>query len=105
MDITTSSTPSDFDHVDVGKPHCPKSGNTNAKVCYGVNEWDKNSLMGGGVNVRHEHAIPWRRATIELTGHGDISKPSDWPAIMLPIYPRTVAEADAGKVWTTRPMR
>lgn len=57
-------------HVDIGKPHCPVSGDTNARACYGVADVDKNSVMGGGIRLRDEHAMPWRRAIIQLTGVG-----------------------------------
>src|SRR5262245_55333668 len=34
-----------LDHVDVGKAHCPASGDTNAGPCYGVNDADMVSVM------------------------------------------------------------
>jgi len=49
-------------HVDIGKPHCPPGGNTNISACYGVADVDKQSVMGDGMQLRVEHANPWRRA-------------------------------------------
>lgn len=94
-----------LEHVDFGKPHCPVSGDTNAPVCYGIDDKDKNSLMGAGIALRHEHANPWRRAMIQLTGKGNLATMSDWAASKLRIYPRTMAEAAANKTITARPVR
>ena len=45
-----------LNHVDVGKPHCPASGDTNASACYGVSDHDMQSVMGSGMQLRPEHA-------------------------------------------------
>ena len=49
-----------LNHVDVGKPHCPASGNTNWPSCYGTADNDMPSVMGSGMQLRIEHAYPWR---------------------------------------------
>ena len=46
-------------HVDIGKPHCPATGDTNASACYGIADVDKYSVMGQGMQLRPEHAAPW----------------------------------------------
>jgi hypothetical protein len=92
-------------HVDVGKYHCPANRNTNAEVCYGMNDRDKNSLMGVGMWVKKEHAFPWRRAIVALTGKGDMNVQTDWPVSSIQIYPRTISEGHADKAITTLPLR
>ncbi len=94
-----------LEHVDVGKPHCPTAGNTNAKVCYGVSDRDKLSVMGSGMALRKEFANPWRRAIVRLTGKGNPSTPADWVAARVRHYPRTVDEVNANKSITARPSR
>lgn len=101
-------------HVDVGKVHCPTTGNTNAASCYGVNDHDKNSVMGSGMRLDPEHAKPWIEA---IEAHVIAAEPipllaavaSPISAILKPFtpkmsrhYPRTKAEYDAGKLITTR---
>jgi hypothetical protein len=93
-------------HVDEGKPHClVNGGDTNAEQCYGVSDSDKSSVMGRGVALKAEHAIPWRRAAVQLTGRGKTASMSDWPATRLRIFPRTMAEVAANKTITERPVR
>jgi hypothetical protein len=53
-------------HVDIGKPHCPATGNTNGKICYGVTDQDKNAVMGGGMQIRDSNAQPWQSALSRL---------------------------------------
>lgn len=53
-------------HVDIGKAHCPTASNTNAKVCYGIADVDKNSVMGQGMQLRLTHAFPWLDALQRL---------------------------------------
>lgn len=92
-------------HVDVGKAHCPATGDTSAAACYGVTDEDKSSIMGAGLRVRKEHALPWRRAMTWLTGKGDVTNPKDWEPWSIPLYPRTLDEADHDKLITTRVVR
>lgn len=115
-----------LDHVDVGKPHCPASSDTNAGQCYGIADADMVSVMGSGMELRLENAYPWREslrsfALEELTaamlnplslllGGASLSAPvasltSVWPAKMKRHYPRTEAELKAGKMITARPTR
>lgn len=113
-----------LDHVDVGKPHCPASGNTNAGACYGVADNDMTSVMGSGMQLRLENAYPWREslryfALEELAGavfnpvslaFAFLSTPvaslmSVWPAKIKRHYPRTEAELKAGTAITSRPAR
>jgi hypothetical protein len=53
-------------HVDIGKPHCPANGDTNAAACYGVLDQDLNSVMGAGMQIRDSHATPWKSALLAL---------------------------------------
>lgn len=92
-------------HVDIGKPHCPVTGDTNAVACYGVQDTDKNSVMGAGAYVRSEHAMPWRRAMVLLTAMGNADTLTDWPPVRIQVFPRTVEEAVANKMITARPVR
>jgi hypothetical protein len=107
-----------LNHVDVGKPHCPASGNTNAAACYGVSDSDMQSVMGAGMQLRLEHAYPWRESlryfalgetlanAVLAVGLGGFtpanmgmpikSLVSGWPAKMQQHYPRTEAEMKAG---------
>ena len=92
-------------HVDEGKAHCPKSGNTNASACYGISDSDMKSVMGAGMTLRKEHANPWRKAIVKLTMKGSATSANDWKAEMKRHYPRTLAEAAANKAITSRPNR
>lgn len=115
-----------LNHVDVGKPHCLPSGNTNASACYGVADKDIKAVMGSGMELREENAYPWREtlrnfaaadlfiATLNSLS-GVVVRPtlqmpitsltSVWPAKMQRYYPRTTAEVQAGKMITVRPIR
>ena len=92
-------------HVDEGKAHCPKSGNTNASACYGISDSDMKSVMGAGMTLRKEHANPWRKAIVKLTMKGSATSANDWKAEMKRHYPRTLAEAAANQAITSRPNR
>ncbi len=116
-----------LDHVDVGKPHCPAAGDTNAGMCYGVADADKLAVMGSGMQLRLENAYPWREALrafaleelmmaalgnplLLALGRVSLSMPvasitSVWPAKMQRHYPRTEAELRAGTMITARPKR
>lgn len=115
-----------LDHVDVGKPHCSSSGDTNAAACYGVADDDMKAVMGSGMQLRAENAYPWREALRSfaladlITAAfnplpGFVPRPtlqmpitslfSVWPAKMQRHYPRTAAEVQAGKMITVRPSR
>ncbi|MDR2209302.1 MAG: hypothetical protein LBE22_10075 [Azoarcus sp.] len=117
-----------LDHVDVGKPHCPASGDTSADVCYGVSDHDMQSVMGFGMQLRSEHAYPWRESlrhfareemfskvlsalssashARSLLGTPITSLSSVWSAKMQRHYPRTEAEMKAGTPASTiRPQR
>lgn len=105
-----------LEHVDVGKAHCPVSGDTNANACYGIADEDKKSVMGGGMQIRVSHAAPWLNALNAMfmlnwiqklpggyTPPAFLIKP--WTAALQRHYPRTKAEFEAGKVLTSRPVR
>lgn len=94
-----------LEHVDVGKPHCRVGSNTNAAACYGANDEDKRNLMGRGIALKSEHAMPWRRAMYVLTGKGSLASNVDWAPMRLRIFPRTTLEAAAGKQIMSRPIR
>ena len=84
-------------HVDEGKPHCPKAGDTNAAVCYGVADADMKNVMGGGMARTADLALPWRRAAIQFTGKGNAATAADWKAGMARQYPRTAADVAANR--------
>lgn len=92
-------------HVDIGKPHCPALGDTNLSPCYGITDHDKNSVMGAGMQLRNEHANPWRQAMIDFTGKGNLGTANDWESKMQRQYPRTPAEVAAKKYLTVQPVR
>lgn len=81
-----------LDHVDVGKAHCPSTGNTNKSPCYGVADVDKNSVMGEGMELRPKHGNPWRKSMVQLSGRGNARGTTDWQAKLKRHYPRTMAE-------------
>ena len=91
-------------HVDEGKSHCPPA-NTNSSACYGVADKDKNSVMGQGMQLRRDHAQPWRKAAISLINKGNVQLPTDWEAKLQRHYPRTHAEVQAKNNITTKPNR
>jgi hypothetical protein len=93
-----------LEHVDVGKPNCP-ANNHNAKACYGVTDVDKNSVMGDGMQLRAEHAMPWRKAIRQLSALGVLTSQNDWCAKLVRHYPRTAAEVVANSAITIRPRR
>jgi hypothetical protein len=92
-------------HVDIGKPHCPASGNTNLGPCYGVADVDKYSVMGQGMQLRNKHANPWRRAIVELSKKGAVVTPTDWEPKLVRHYPRTPSEVAKNIHITSRPKR
>lgn len=108
-------------HVDVGKAHCTAESDTNASKCYGVADSDKRSVMGSGMELRAEQAMPWRIALRSFAleeARENIDKRFDagvpvsqlfyvpksiyatWPARLHRVFPRTLAEFKAG----TEPM-
>jgi hypothetical protein len=92
-------------HVDVGKPACPPGGDTNASACYGAADVDKNAVMGQGMQLRIENAMPWRKAIVLLTGKGNVLTAGDWQAKFARHYPRTPEEVAANAAITVRPHR
>jgi hypothetical protein len=110
-------------HVDVGKPHCLPTTDTNASACYGVADADRVSVMGSGMTLRVENAFPWREAlryfSIEEAVKSMVnpwgfpvsrtslylpisSVGAVWPAKLKRHYPRTEAELKAGVAITSR---
>ena len=95
-------------HVDIGKAHCPATGDTNAAACYGVADFDKNSVMGQGMQLRDAHAQPWmtafeqfvtEAAAIPLPAPIYTPAPAHVKAVAPYLqvqYPRTTAEFEAG---------
>jgi len=92
-------------HVDVGKPHCPKNSNTNAAACYGIADHDMHSVMGSGMGLRLECANPWRHAAVLLTQKGNADSLTDWKAELKRHYPRNTDEITANRVVDVRPHR
>jgi hypothetical protein len=108
-------------HVDEGKAHCPVTGNTNAKNCYGIADADKNAVMGGGMQLRIGNASPWMTAMQAFVKAEPASKVYKIPAptlMQIPmraldmaipfaphlkrVYPRTPAELEARKIIFSR---
>jgi hypothetical protein len=58
--------------------------------------------MGAGMAMRTTFANPWRRAVVQLTGKGSAASPTDWVAKAQRHYPRTQAEAVAGRAIIAR---
>lgn len=79
-----------LDHVDVDKAACKNEKNNNASVCYGVKDEDMYSVMGKGMHLRPEHAVPWRKAMVLMTGFGSVQVSTDWQPKLMRIYPRTL---------------
>lgn len=115
-------------HVDEGKAHCPKTGNTNSRACYGVTDVDKNSVMGSGMQLRQGHAAPWQRAMASFAFREAVSAASPampvpgigatiglakgvaaglekWDAKTMKVYPRTPEEVAKGTMLNATPMR
>lgn len=122
-------------HAAQGTLSCPVSGDTNAAACYGTSDFEMNSVMGSGMELRPVHAYPWRMAIADMTGKGTVRTPSanrssaatanirslllngtmpfvgpdfasgDWEAKMKRHYPRTEAEVTANAAITKRPRR
>lgn len=92
-------------HVDIGKAHCPPRGNTNASACYGVADDDKRSVMGQGMELRYDHAMPWRKAAIQLLGVGLAATRTDWEPKRIQHYPRLPAEVLTKAAITAKPKR
>ena len=92
-------------HVDEGKPHCPKAGDTNAAVCYGIADIDMKNVMGSGMALMLSEAKPWRDAITQLTGKGSSGTSTDWESKMRRHYPRIPAEVAANKQITAKPAR
>ncbi|MBD8546287.1 hypothetical protein [Sphingomonas sp. CFBP 8760] len=96
-------------HVAIGQPGCPPSGDTNISACYGVTDADKNSVMGGGMRRDKVHGKAWNDAFEAFVGEQPRSALyTPPPAKVRPamvtmnrIYPRTIAEFEAGAVLTT----
>ncbi|MGL6208457.1 MAG: hypothetical protein ACRC14_01345, partial [Paracoccaceae bacterium] len=106
-----------LDHVDVGKAHCKADSDTNATKCYGITDRDKNSVMGSGMGLREEQAMPWRvalrafaleeaRANVDRRFNAGVpisqlfvipkSIYATWPARLNRVFPRNLAEFKAG---------
>ncbi len=92
-------------HVDIGKAHCPSTGDTNLSPCYGVKDTDKNSIMGGGMQLSKKDANPWRRAIIKISGKGSLLNARDWEVKKKRHYPRTLTEVASGTQITSRSKR
>jgi hypothetical protein len=108
-----------LNRVDVGKAHCPAAGNTNLPACYGVADSDMQSVMGAGMQLRVEHAYPWRECLRQLSAQAALRasgapvnmmqllapvtmSSTVWPAVTVRQHPRTLAEVVAKKAVLTR---
>jgi hypothetical protein len=105
-------------HVDIGKPHCPATGNTNASACYGVADADKNSVMGEGMQLRLSHAAPWLSAMKQFLKTAHASPLYTPPVLVRKVhaahpfvakrvrqYPRTPDEYENNKLIISKPVR
>lgn len=92
-------------HVDEGKAHCPTTGDTNKKPCYGISDIDMKNVMGGGMAITADLAKPWRDAAAQLSGKGAVATLTDWESKIFRHYPRTLAEVTAKRSITARPRR
>jgi len=103
-------------HVDFGKPDCPLSGDRNLNECYGVDDEDRRSVMGAGMELLPQYAsryaYSWRTAMRQYSWEeyrmtknqvpGKVlaltspisSMQAIWPADMQMRLPRTAAEVD-----------
>jgi len=79
-------------HVNAKKPACLTTGNASAAACYGVTDYDKYAVMGLGMQLRDEHANPWRRAIVEISGKGRVEISTDWLPRMTRQYRRSVSD-------------
>lgn len=103
-----------FDHVLEGSSHCPANSDTNARVCYGITDIQKNDIMGAGMQLHHHHADPWLFAMSAFTqsakpaaselfrmtepfSHRPLGNGS-WPVKMTPCPPFSVADVVSGKL-------
>ena len=48
-----------LDHVALGSPQCPATGNSNGQACYGATVWQRGDLLGWGNRVEGWHSTPW----------------------------------------------
>ncbi len=95
-------------HVAIGQRGCPATGNTNDTPCYGTSDQDKNSVMGGGMRLDTMHGAAWLGAFNDFAAAQPASRiynpaPAKRRAsqlVMRRIYPRTVAEFEAGTLVT-----
>jgi len=65
-------------HVAAGTRLCPWGSDLNRVICYGTNDYEKHSLMGGGEELRPEHAYAWQQALHLFPEAGE----EDWPVEM-----------------------
>jgi hypothetical protein len=72
-------------HVDIGKAHCPATGNTNASSCYGIADVDKHSVMGAGMRLDPEHADPWMKAAEAFIAQEFVSEALKPIAVFAPV--------------------
>lgn len=94
-----------LDHIDVGQPHCPVGSDTNRRACYGHDDTSLNAVMGSGMTLTPECALPWRNAMIAITGFGASTRATDWAARTQRHYPRTIAEVGRRVQVTSRVRR
>jgi hypothetical protein len=94
-----------LDHVDVGQPHCPVGGDTNRQACYGHDDASLNAVMGSGMTLTPECALPWRNAIISITGFGASTNSTDWAPRTERHYPRSIEEVQRRVQVTTRVRR
>ena len=97
-----------LDHVSVGSTNCPVGSNTNKTICYGVTDFEKNSVMGVGMKVRKPNAKPWIDAMKHFSSavvHAKVSlahqdelprfvgkcSVAPWPASFISLAPKKVS--------------
>jgi len=80
-------------HIGVmtGEPTCPAS-DTNSDACYGVRTDDRKNIMGFGMALSENCAMPWKKRIAEHTSTSE----SKWKVHMKRFYPRKLTSIVGG---------
>ncbi len=92
-------------HVGYGKAHCPHGSNSGKTMCYGKADKDRLNIMGNGMALSKDNAMPWRLAVAEMTGKGtkDVKGGRAWrPVVHKRIYPDGWPDGDKPRSWVIR---
>lgn len=72
--------------VMTNNPSCT-AGSTNADACYGVTHAERRDIMGFGMNLSLNDALPWKKRIAEHTHTSETL----WTAAQVRVYPRRLA--------------